>query len=109
MHKNDILFLSKSIGTIIESAYAEKHGLSCKNVLYTPLKHTFMLNPKNAIAFIGTKDPWSNIPEIIALREENGTRIYTYEEADHSLENSESSGNLDNLKDVMEKTKRFLL
>lgn len=105
---DDILFISKSVGTIIASAYAKNHDIRCKNVLYTPLKHTFMFAPKNAIAFIGTKDPWSDVPEVIALSEKNGTPIYTYEEADHFLEHDELSGNLDNLKDVMEKTRRFL-
>ena len=104
----DVLFISKSVGTIIASAYAQKYGIKCKNVLYTPLKHTFMFKPENAIAFIGTKDPWSKVTDVIMISEKNGTPIYTYEGADHSLESGEVSRNLDNLKDVMMKTGKFL-
>ena len=32
----DILFVSKSIGTVISSAFARRHQLSAKNILFTP-------------------------------------------------------------------------
>ncbi len=55
---DDILFISKSIGTIIAASYAEKYGLEkARHVLYTPLAQTFLFAPTNAIAFIGTADP----------------------------------------------------
>ncbi len=33
-----ILFISKSIGTIIASAYVEAQRIPCRHILYTPLK-----------------------------------------------------------------------
>ena len=38
---DSILFLSKSVGTIIATAYAERHKMPCRHVLYTPLEATF--------------------------------------------------------------------
>ena len=38
----DILFVSKSIGTVISSAFARRHQLSAKNILFTPLQQTFL-------------------------------------------------------------------
>ena len=35
---SEILFISKSVGTIIASAYAQKYKISCRQVLYTPLE-----------------------------------------------------------------------
>lgn len=46
----DLLFLSKSVGTIIASSYAKKYGLSrARHILYTPLAQTFQFAPERAI------------------------------------------------------------
>ena len=39
---SEVLFISKSVGTIIASAYAEKYKIKCCQILYTPLEQTFM-------------------------------------------------------------------
>lgn len=64
---DEILFVAKSVGTIIASAYAEKHSIRCRQILYTPLKYTYNFAHREAIAFIGTSDPWSIVSEIQAL------------------------------------------
>ena len=97
----EILFLSKSVGTVISSEYAKKRGIKCRNVLYTPLKQTYLSAPENGIAFLGTEDPWSNVTEIIALSKENEIPIYTYDGANHSLEIRDIQQNLEILEDVM--------
>ena len=33
---DEIIFISKSIGTVIASAYARKENISCRQILYTP-------------------------------------------------------------------------
>lgn len=44
---DDILFVSKSIGTIIAASYVKKHGLvGVRQVLYTPLAETFSFAPE---------------------------------------------------------------
>lgn len=105
---DDILFVSKSVGTIIASAYAKKHGITCRNILYTPLSQTFLFEPKNGVAFIGTGDPWSDVREVISLSEKCGVPIHIYEKANHSLETDNCMNNLTILKDVMKKTVDFL-
>lgn len=52
---SEILFVSKSVGTIIASNYAWKYKIPCQQVLYTPLKQTYAFPHENAIAFIGRK------------------------------------------------------
>ena len=55
---SEVLFISKSVGTIIASAYAKKYKIKCCQILYTPLEHsiTFFTSlhgsavPINAIA-----------------------------------------------------------
>ena len=64
---DEILFVAKSVGTIIASAYAEKHSIRCRQILYTPLKYTYNFAHGEAIAFIGTSDPWSIVSEVQAF------------------------------------------
>ena len=96
---DEILFVAKSVGTIIASAYAEKHSIRCRQILYTPLKYTYNFVHRDAIAFIGTSDPWSIVSEVQALSQTQQVPLYTYE---NTLEN------LKILQDVMGKIKGFL-
>ncbi len=108
---DEILFLSKSIGTITASAYAEKYGLNDKNirnVFYTPLEFTFAHHPKAAIAFTGTADSWCVSSDVMKLAEDSSIPIYSYENADHSLETGDIQYDIDTIRDVMEKTADFI-
>ena len=128
---DEILFVSKSIGTIISAAYVAEQKISCRQILYTPLEDTFRVEEALAeshkqtvsdkqttavqvqgtipsIAFIGTADPWSEVPRVIALSEKKGIPIFSYESANHSLETGDALECLEILTDVMTKTKAFL-
>ena len=114
----DVLFISKSIGTVIAMTYAGK--LNCSNIkqlLYTPLEATFLAvlsadevsyTTSNAIAFIGTADPWSNVPDVISLAKGNNIPIHVYDDANHSLETDDTIENLHIIRDVMKKSKIFM-
>lgn len=104
----EVLFVSKSVGTIIAASYAKKYGLSrARHILYTPLAQTFQFAPKQAVAFIGTADPWSDTEEIIRLAKENQIPITVYEGCNHSLECDDTMKNIENLRDIMQKTRDF--
>lgn len=105
---DDILFISKSIGTVIAASYAEKYRLkSVRHILYTPLAQTYLFAPDHAIAFIGTADPWSDADEVIRLSEANHIPMTVYEGCNHSLECDDTMKNIEILKDVMQKTMDF--
>lgn len=105
---DDVLFVSKSIGTIIAASYAEKYGLKCaKHILYTPLAQTFLFESGNAVGFIGTADPWSDIHEITRLSQAKRIPLNIYEGCNHSLECDDTLKNIETLKDVMQKTMNF--
>ena len=132
---DDILFISKSIGTIIATTYENRHlkdrhlqnnASNLKQLLYTPLTATFNTTAITAttttntatatatatttstIAFIGTADPWSNVPEVIALARKNNIPIHVYDDANHSLETDDTIENLHIIRDVMKKSKIFM-
>lgn len=105
---DDVLFVSKSIGTIIATSYAKKYGLeTARHILYTPLAQTYLFAPIYAISFIGTADPWSNTDEIIRLSNANHIPITAYEGCNHSLECSDTLKNIENLKNIMQRTMDF--
>ena len=104
----NVLFISKSVGTVISSAYAQKHNIRCKQILYTPLEQTYKFEHPDAIAFLGTSDPWSNTASVEKLSRKQNVPIYMYENADHSLETGNIIRDIKTLQDVMKKTKEYL-
>ena len=108
---DDILFVSKSIGTAIALAYAGQREIkNVRHILYTPLEETFIpvKGAANSIAFIGSKDPWSDVPKVVDISNSLGIPIHLYENANHSLETDDTITNLKIIKDVMGKTKAYL-
>ena len=73
-----ILFISKSIGTIIASAYAEAQRIPCRHILYTPLKETYAFGHEAAVAFIGNSDPWSDVKKVADLSEKHIRRCKSF-------------------------------
>ncbi len=106
----DVLFVSKSIGTIIAASYAEKCGLkNVRHILYTPLAQTYLFAPEHGIGFVGTADPWSDTDEIIRLSEANRIPLTVYDGCNHSLECDGTLKNLELLKDIMGRTREFCM
>lgn len=105
---DEILFVSKSVGTIIASAYATENKLQCNQILYTPLEYTFAYPHENAIAFIGTADPWSNVNKVIDMAKADNVPIHVYHDVNHSLEGDDVNENIEIVKAVMEESYRFM-
>ena len=105
----DIVFVGKSIGTVVAAAYAQKQGVSCRQILYTPLSLTFAYEPKDAFVLTGSKDPWVRDGEVVGLCEEHGIPYQVIAEANHSLEVPNVQENLQILTRVMELTREYVL
>lgn len=82
----EILFISKSIGTAVAAAYARKYNIPCRNVYYTPLPQTFDFAPRFGIVFHGTGDPWAETDVIRKNCVEHGLPLYVADHTNHSLE-----------------------
>lgn len=104
----EILFISKSVGTVISSAYTAKHNLAVKNILFTPLAETFNFPQVGSIAFHGTADPWAETDSIRSLAAEKEVSLFLTENANHSLETGVVKTDLSILKTTMERVERFI-
>lgn len=106
---DDILFVSKSIGTAVACAYAEKFEIRCKNIYYTPLEQTFSHHPQPGIVFHGTADPWANTEIIRGKCREYDLPLHIIEGANHSLEAQDEIGlNIRNLAEIMNVTEKYI-
>ena len=77
--------LFQSIGTVISSAYASRHDLTVKSILFTPLAETFSFPLAGSIAFHGTADPWAETDSIRELAAQKEVPIFLTQNANHSL------------------------
>ena len=107
----EILFVGKSIGTIVATKIAADRGMKdrIRFVFYTPLEETFGFHVRKAIVFTGSNDPWvgrgqSKIPACAA---ENGYPCFLIADANHSLETGHAGKDIANLQMIMEETERF--
>lgn len=104
----DILFISKSIGTALAEKYAREHQLMVRSVLFTPLAYTFEGESSKAIAFHGTHDPWVDHEELMSLSFRHQVPMICIEGADHSLNTGDLDLDLIHLKQVMDDVKVFI-
>ena len=83
----DVIFISKSIGTIAAAAYVKKHALKVRHIYFTPLAQTFsFVESGNGIVFHGTNDPWAEHESIMEAIKQTALQSRIYKGADHSLE-----------------------
>ena len=105
----EILFLSKSIGTIVAAAYGERHELKVRNVSFTPLEDTFRFVHGEGIMFHGTADPWVENSDVIRKAcKKIGQTLYLTEQGNHSLETGDVEADISNLRVIMRQVSEFL-
>ena len=117
---DEIVFFSKSVGTVVALSYAAEHGIDARQVLYTPLKETFKFpveagaadasdaGKSRVIAFHGTGDPWAVTDEIVRICEEKGVPLYLTKDANHSLECGKAIKDIKKIRKVMRTVKEFV-
>ncbi|MBR3338609.1 MAG: alpha/beta hydrolase [Lachnospiraceae bacterium] len=110
---DDILFIGKSIGTIVAAKIASESPAKDKIrlILYTPLPDTFSFSFGEAIVFSGTDDPWVGKEKspIYGICEDKGIPCTLISYANHSLESHDSFQDLKELYRIMKETERFII
>ena len=104
----EILFISKSIGTTVACAYAEELGRHVRHVLFTPLEETVLTGVTDALAFHGASDKYARTEVIWEAMAAQGIPLHVYEGANHSLETNDTLKDIVILSEVMKRTDAFL-
>ena len=102
-----VLFISKSVGTVAAGAYAARHHIRCRHVLFTPVEDTFSSGVKDAIVFHGTADPWVNSEVIRNACRDAGLPLYITGNANHSLETGDVDTDIDTIKTTMKIVREY--
>ena len=106
---SDILLVGKSVGTVVCAAYARRHRLRCRQVLFTPVEATFQFAAKQSVVFHGTADPWAKTKVIEDHCHRMGIPLYETENANHSLETGEIDFDLKTMRKTMKIVRAYVL
>ena len=108
----DILFIGKSIGTMIAAELAARSPVRDKVriIAYTPVEKTFSNPLRDAVVFTGSGDPWvggeaSPVPAICAAQD---IPCFVIPDANHALETDDPLTDVRNLQEIMERTAAFI-
>lgn len=105
---DEVLFISKSVGTAVAAAYAREHGIDARQVFYTPVAESFEAIKRTGIVFHGTSDPWADTEFIKAACKERGLPLYLTEGANHSMETGDVGRDLVIMEKIMKETALYL-
>lgn len=100
----DILFISKSIGTVIAAAVAKRHSASVRQICFTPIEQFGdFIEEGNGLVFYGGSDPFANPDVIGQICRKKSLEAYRIDGANHSLEVNDVKKDIENLAFVMDK------
>ncbi len=105
---DQLLFISKSLGTAVAAACAAQLSLSPKQVYYTPVENSFRYFRQEGLVFHGTADPWARTEVVKRECERLRLPLYLVEKANHSLETGDTLRDIDTLRLVMARTAQYL-
>ena len=104
----DLLFISKSVGTAVAAAYADRHGLATRNIFFTPVEQTFSFVKQKGIVFHGNADPWAETEMVKRCCREKNLPLYITERANHSMETGDVLADLEIMRRVMDRCKQYI-
>lgn len=82
-----VLFLSKSIGTVVAAAYDNDHAVHARHIYFTPVPQTFSFaGRESGIVLHGLNDPWCENELVEKNCQRLKLNLKTFEGANHSLE-----------------------
>lgn len=105
----NILFIAKSVGTVVAGAYADKHDIDAKLLIYTPVEETFnYLKSISGIVFHGTNDPWVETEIVKKNCDRMKLPLHIISEANHSLEVGNPNIDIMYLHEVMRISQEYI-
>ncbi len=105
---DELLFISKSIGTVVSACYAARKGIKASQIYFSPVEAFGQFAPDHGLAFYGDNDPLADhtkIEEICATKKIEAHRIPG---GNHSLETGDTEKDLKSLSEIMGLIKAFI-
>lgn len=112
---DEILFVSKSIGTVLASIAQTELKIKVRNLYFTPLEPTLpylsekrLNEPAANLIFAGTKDSFLDAETLRKICMEEKLWLRQFEGLGHSMEAENISETLDIMKEIMELAEEFI-
>lgn len=108
-HYEQIVFVSKGVGSIIATLFAQKHQITPAQIMFAPLEPAFQfLNKEDGIVFCGMDDDFVKYDRLKELCSKTNLAVYHFENCNHSLESEDVLEDLKNLEQFMGLVDAFL-
>ena len=102
LKNTDVLFISKSIGTVVATAYAKKKSIAAKQLCFSPLEMIEeYVDDEGAVLFCADADPYAKYEVLERIAKEKRLEIITIPGGNHSLETGDIPADIDNLRMMM--------
>lgn len=100
--EDELLFISKSIGTVVATAYAKKKQIYARQICFSPLEMIEdYITEGNGILFYGNDDPYADHKAIEKTGSRKNLEMHCINGGNHSLETGDPCKDIDNLKEVI--------
>ncbi|MBR5420304.1 MAG: hypothetical protein IK115_04050 [Lachnospiraceae bacterium] len=105
---DELLFISKSIGTVAANCYASEKQLKVKQIYFSPVVPFGSFVVSGGIAFCGDADPLADYPAVEEICGKMNIEMHRIRGGNHSLETGDTTKDLENLSGIMERVRAFL-
>ena len=104
-----VVFISKSIGTAVATAYAAQKNVDATQICFSPLEMIVdHVRDNGAVLFCADEDPYADYGSLENIAKEKNLELYRVKGGNHSLETGDVLTDIDNLKDMMQKFTTYL-
>lgn len=111
-----IVFVSKSIGTVLASMAQADLNVQVRHLYFTPLEPTLpyftekrMNKPEDNLVIAGTKDPFLEAEKLKKVCCSENIKLLLFQGLGHSMETEEIMGTIEIIKKIMEEVQRFII
>lgn len=104
-----VVFIGKSIGTLVAAKYNQDYDVVAELVVFTPVMETlYVIGDSDCIIFHGSADPLCDTEELVEYCQDNALTYAVIPNGNHSLETGDVLLDMENLMSVMKTVDRIL-
>ncbi len=109
LSEDRLLFIGKSIGTVVACEYAKEKGIDAFQILYSPLAQIEpYVKEERAVLFYADKDPLADYAAIEQIAKAKNLDAFRVEGGNHSLETGDILKDVENLQWMMKELVRYI-